>query len=277
MTDQAPEAAGQAEAPVSEGQAVWYESAPDEVKGYIQNKGWDDPFKAVSSYQELEKFRGANENELLRLPKDPDAEGAYDAIYTKLGRPDSVDGYEINIPENVTVDDARLNGAKELAHKLGLNQKQLQGIIDFDSQYYSQAQAQYEEQVAQQQEAEYNALRREWGSNADEREELSRRGLRSILPEGMDKESTLTKIEDAIGTAAMLKLFANVGDKMAREDRIHEAGNERPFGYTKEQASADKKALMSELSADEKRLSAYNQGKGADYDKMRRLNEIIAS
>ena len=84
MTEEAaPEAIGQVEesAPVSEGQAetTWYTGANDETVGYIQNKGWnDDPMKAVTSYQELEKFRGASEDQLIMFPKDVEAEGAFE-------------------------------------------------------------------------------------------------------------------------------------------------------------------------------------------------------
>ena len=288
MTDTAPEAAeGQATdvAPeAQEGQATtpetnetpWYETADDETKGYIQNKGWDDPLKAINAYKELEKFRGANENELLKLPKDAEAEGAFDEIYDKLGRPESADKYEIDLPEGIPVDEARLGAAKELAHKLGLNNAQLQALAEQDAQYMAQAMEAMETERAATQEAEYQALVKEWGSNANEREELARRGLKAMLPEGGDKEALSAAIEDAIGTAATLKLFANVGDKIGREAPINDGDNTRPFGYTSEQAAADRKTLMDEIKGDKERLDNYNKGIGPDVDKMQRLNKIIA-
>ena len=278
MTEQAPQVEGQAQvAPDTAGQAKWYDTAPDEVKGYIQNKGWDDPIKAVNSYQELEKFKGASEDQLLKLPKDPNAEGAFDAIYDKLGRPVAPDKYEIKLPEGVQVDEQRLNGAREIAHKLGLNQKQFEELAKFDAEYYSTSLKAMQEQNAQKQEADYQALVKEWGSNASEREELSRRGLRSVLPQGSNAEELTAAIEQAIGTANTLKLFANVGEKLSREDRINEPNGAKPFGYTAEQAKADRKTLMAELQADPVRLKAYNEGKGTDIEKMQRLNKIIAS
>ena len=53
----------------------------------------------------------------------------------------------------------------------------------------------------------------------------------------------------------------------------HDRG--RPFGYTPEQAKADRAALMSELSASPERLKNYNQGIGPDYDKMQRILKNI--
>ena len=272
-------------APVETGQASddtstqtnWYDSAPDEVKGYIQNKGWDDPVKAVTSYQELEKFRGASEDQLLKLPKDMAEEGALDTIYDRLGRPESADKYDVQFPEGLEVDSNRLSAYQEAAYNIGLSQKQFEALATIDAEYMSQASAAYAQERAAKQEAEYAALQKEWGGNAQEREELSRRGLRALLPDGADKDSLVSQIEDAIGTAATLKLFANAGEKLAREDKIHESGDDRPFGYTREQAVSDRRALMSELSADSKRLDNYNKGKGPDFDKMKRINKIISS
>lgn len=269
---------GQATAPEAvQGQAektsVWYDTAPDEMKGYIQNKAWDDPIKVVEAYQNLEKLRGVPEDRLLKLPKDGEP---MDAIWNKLGRPETPDKYEIKLPEDVgQLDENRVRAMKEVAHKLGITQKQLQGLAEIDAQYMTKAVQEYNTQLQQKQEIEYNNLVKEWGSNASEREELARRFVRSNMPDGLDKEETLTKIENAIGTANMLKLFANAGDKF-KEDRLPNSEGDRPFGYTREQAIADKKSLMGELKADKKRLDAYNRGVGADYEKMRKYQQIIA-
>lgn len=274
MTEEtAPVAEGQVAdaAPESEGQAVWYEGANDEVKGYIQNKGWDDPIKAVTSYQELEKFRGASESELLKLPKDGES---FDAVYDKLGRPESADKYEWQAPEDVSVDTGRLDTFKGIAHEAGLNNSQFENVVSKITEYESAVVAQMQEARSQEQAQQLDALKKEWGENFDERAELGRRFVRGNLPEG-DREEMLNSIENAIGTAAMLKLFANSGQGKG-EDRLPDTSGDRPYGYTKEQAMADKSALMSELKASPERLQAYNSANGADYDKMQRLNKLLA-
>jgi hypothetical protein len=266
---------GQAEQ--SSNDAAWYGTFDDELKGYIQNKGWDDPMKAVKSYQELEKFRGANEDQLLKLPSDPAAEGAYDEIWNKLGRPSDAKEYKVEFEGDIKVDDERLSKYADVAHKVGLTQSQFEALAKVDAEYMGAIQSAQLEQVQQKQEQEYQALRAEWGNNADEREELSRRGLKYVLPSGADADEMVAAIEQAIGTAATLKLFANVGERMAKEDRIPStADGDRPYGYTREQALADRRALMNELSGSPERLNVYNTGKGTDYEKMSRFNKIIA-
>ena len=134
---------------------------------------------------------------------------------------------------------------------------------------------QHQEAIEQQQTAELEALQKEWGGAFEERAELGRRFVRNNMPEGIDKEETLNKIEQAIGTANMLKLFGNAGAKFT-EDKVPTSEGDRPFGYSPEQAKADKAALMSELNGDPERLKVYNQGKGPDYDKMQRILKVIS-
>lgn len=281
MNATAPQAEGQAEAPEA-GQAIqpetkaWYDGYEfqEEDIGYIQNKGWDDPVKAISAYKNLEKFQGVPADQLIKLPKDVNQDGALDPVYDKLGRPESPDKYEISLPEGVQVDENRLNLAKEVGHKIGLNNKQIQALAEFDATYQQQAIEQHYKDVELKQAQELDALQKEWGKGFEERAELGRRFVRNNLPSGLDKEATLSAIEGAIGTAAMLKMFANAGDKF-REDSVPDSSGDRPFGYTREQALADRKSLMDELAGDKTRLATYNQGKGTDFEKMKKLNSII--
>ena len=277
--DNAPVQAGQA--PEGQGQqtqtAAWYEreGVSDEVKGYIQNKGWkDDPLKVVNAYQNLEKFHGVPPEQLIKLPKEGEP---LDDVYARLGRPEAPDKYEIKMPENIPADEQRLNGFREIAHKIGLNQKQVEALAQFDAEYMGSVITAHQAEAQQRQAAEMAGLKNEWGSAFEERSELGRRAVRAFLPEGVDKADFLTKIEDAIGPAAMLKMFSNIGQKIG-EDKIHEATpGDRPFGFTPEMAKARLEELKNELKGDKTRLDTYNQGKGKDYEEIKRLNALIHS
>jgi len=272
MTDQAPAATGQ---PDAQGQAKpWYDvdGATDELKGYVQNKGWDNPVKALTAYQNLEKYHGVPAEQIIKLPKDGEP---MDAVYNRLGRPESADKYEIKL-EGVQLDEARLGGFKEIAHKIGLNQSQVKALAEFDAGYLSKTMEGFQTQRMEQQKAEETELRREWGPVFEERSELGRRAVRAFAPEGQDKAEFLDKIEGAIGTKAMLKMFAKIGEGLGEAKIIDSGGGDRPFGYTVEQAKADRQTLMSELKGDKTRLDNYNKGVGTDVEKMNRLNKIIA-
>lgn len=270
---QTPEAQGETPATATH-EATWYDNAPDEVKGYIQNKGWDDPLKAVEGYKNLEQFHGVDPDRLLKLPKDGEP---MDEIYDRLGRPEDATGYEFSAPEGMEVDEGRLTGFKQKAHEIGINQAQFEQLAAWDAEFMNSAIAAANEAKAQQQEAELEAVKKEMGEGFQERAELGRRFIKNNLPSDVDKDGLLNAIEDAIGTGNMIRLFGNAGANSAGEDKVPDSGGDRPYGYTKEQAAADKSALMSELKADTARLEAYNKGVGADYDKMKRLNKLLSS
>jgi len=285
LTDEiAPEGTGQVAnaAPVDEGQAEeeqakeWYDGADEETIGYIQNKAWKSPLEAITSYKELETFRGASEDKLLFLPKDPEAEGAYDAIYTKLGRPETPDDYKVDIPEEMTIDENRMAMFKQEAHKQGLNDKAFNSFIKADAAYNAKVNEEIETELSKQQSIEVDQLKKDWGKGYEEKAELGRRFIRDNMPEGVDSKAMLNAIERAIGTGVTLRLFGNAGQQGTREDAISDSSGDRPFGYTKEQAIADKKVLMSEIQGDRTRLDNYNKGIGPDGAKMDKLQKIIA-
>ena len=280
----APTDAGQAPAaPVDGGQApatpetpaAWYGEATPETVGYIQNKGWDEPSKAIEAYQNLEKFQGVPADQLLKLPKEGEP---MDAVYDRLGRPESADAYEWDAPEGTQVDDAYLSAMKASAHAEGVSQKGFEAMANAHAEYEQKILESHHAEIAKQQEVEIAELKKEWGSGFEERAELGRRFIAKNLPDGMDKQEALNAIEKAIGSAAMLKMFANAGDSSnPKEDNIEHDTEGRRFGYTKEQAAADKTTLMAEISADRTRLDNYNNGIGPDIEKMQRLNKLIAS
>lgn len=266
MTNEAPADAGQAgnEQPA----ATWYAgfNLPDEDVGYIQNKGWDDPIKPFQAYKELEKLRGVPAEQLIKLPKDMADKEAMRQVYARLGMPESVDGYKYEAKENMDVE--RADYFKGVAHELGLNAQQFNALLDKAYEYETAAGQKYSESIKAQQESQMESLKKEWGNAFEERAELGRRAVKTFLPkEG--QEAILNTLEGSIGTAVMLKIFANIGEKLG-EDKIVESDS-RPFGQTTQQVKANIEQLKNEVKADPVRLANFNKGMGADYQRMQKL------
>jgi hypothetical protein len=258
-------------------QQNWYDGLPDEMKGYVQNKNWDTPLKAVESYRNLEKFQGADKNDILKLPKDENGEYVLDEVYAKIGRPETPEAYKIDGVPDFEFDKERLDLFKGIAHKAGLSQKQLAALVQADVEYNQKTFESYANDIKLKQEAELSELKKEWGAGYDERSELARRFINKNLPDGLNKEETLTKIEEAIGTKAMLKLFGNAGYAFKDDTVPHGANNSQTFGMTREQAIYEKSSLMAEIAADPARLKAFNEGKAtSDIEKVNRYNNLIA-
>lgn len=280
--DNTPPVQGQGGTEGGQVQAAWYEPfgfQPEDV-GYIQNKKWDNPAKLLTSYKELEKFHGVPADQILKLPKDQsDAEG-WNKVYSRLGRPETPDAYgEVKLPEGVKVqlDPNRVKWADSVVHKLGLTKAQRDTLIAETAQYESSTFENYSKDMQVKQEAELASLQKEWGSAYPEREELGKRAVRQFIPgDEATKGALLDKIESALGTATMLKLFSNIGEQMLEDKTPMGDTKERPFGSTPEMAMAEKQKLMNEIMVDKSRLATYNLGKGPDFEKMQNLLNIIA-
>lgn len=234
--------------PASEGAAgagaaaasPWYgANAPDEIKGFVQTKGWDTPDKAIKSYQNLETLLGQDKaGKALYLPKDDaDAEG-WAKVFDRLGRPSDPKGYELPKPDG---DDGKF--AEEMApvlHELGLTKRQAQALAQKWNERSARLNAELDAKAKADAEAQEAELRREWGSRFDA--ELAR-GKQAATAFGIDADM-LNAIEAAAGYGKTMKLFAAIGAKIGEDSFT--AGNGASGGMS----SAAGKVRMEQLSKD---------------------------
>lgn len=111
--------------------ANWTDGFSDDLKGFVELKGFKGPDAVADAYRNLEKLRGVPEERLLRLPeKMDDAEGMA-SVYDRLGRPEAPDKYTRAVPEGF--DDGVFKAIAAEAHKAGLTDKQFatmqQGLV----------------------------------------------------------------------------------------------------------------------------------------------------
>ena len=98
------------------------------------------------------------------IPTNNSTEEHWDEVYDKLGRPESAEKYCLDAKsEVVNFDEAAIKSFAEQSHKLGLNNKQAQGILEFykNNMEGTAQQAKIDTETAQAQ-AEQE-LRQEWG------------------------------------------------------------------------------------------------------------------
>lgn len=248
----------------------WQASMTDDQRAYIKNKGWADKdpaqamLRTVDSYRNLEKFAGGAKN-LVEIPGEDADDDARNQFYSKLGRPDSAENYGIELPDG---GDKEMHGwFQETAHKYGLTVEQAKGVF---GDYQEMAGARIEGMEAatrEQGEADIKALKSEWGQGYEGKIDAGQRAVAALGYE----EAELTTLENKLGTAEMLKLFARMGDKMGEESfaggpRSNNAG----FGLT----PADAKAQLADLKLDEGFMSKYLAGDKDAVAKRTRLMEI---
>lgn len=243
----------------------WYDGFSDEDIGLIQNNKWEEsPAGLMEGYNGLLKLRGVPADQLIKVPGADDADG-WNGLYDKLGRPESADKYEFTPAEGAEYDDGRVKGFAEVAHKYGLNQEQAAGIVaDVFAQEAQMIEAANKEREVQSQ-ADLANLKSELGSAYEERVELGRRFVRDVVPGASDDEKAVIvdKIEQAIGTANLIRMFGEAGFKANKgESRFVESSSATTqFGMTPEQAKAEIQTMRTDPEISKKVMTPGSKEK----------------
>lgn len=148
--------------PVAE--ATWRDSLPDDLRSNTSLEKFSDVSTLAKSYINAEQMIGKDK---MVVPGDNTTEDEWNDIYTKLGRPESADGYdlELALEEGEVVDNQLFTSFKDAAHKHGLSPRQAQGLLDFYNNISTQALEEQSNLGALAQEQSSRELREEWGRN----------------------------------------------------------------------------------------------------------------
>nr|BAR37192.1 putative protease [uncultured Mediterranean phage uvMED] len=153
------------------------------------------------------------------IPTNNSTEEAWSEVYDKLGRPESADKYSLDAKsEVVNLDETAIKSFAEQSHKLGLNNKQAQGILEFykNNMEGTAQQSKIDTETAQAQ-AEQQ-LRQEWGRDFEGKvKQAGALAKANINPEVLDMTlSNGTRLGDH---PEIIKGFAKIAGMM-QEDKI---------------------------------------------------------
>ena len=155
----------------------------------------------------------------VAVPNKNSTEDQWNEVYSKLGRPESADKYALNIEsEAVAMDEGAIKSFAEQSHKLGLNNTQAQGILEFykNNMESNMQRATVDTETAQAQ-AE-TELRAEWGKEFDSNvSKASALAKANMNPEILDLQmQDGTRIGDH---PEIIKGFAKIAS-MLSEDKL---------------------------------------------------------
>ena len=153
------------------------------------------------------------------IPTNNSTEEAWSEVYDKLGRPESADKYSLDAKsEVVNLDENAIKSFAEQSHKLGLNNKQAQGILEFykNNMEGTAQQSKIDTETAQAQ-AEQQ-LRQEWGRDFEGKvKQAGALAKANINPEVLDMTlQNGTRLGDH---PEIIKGFAKIAGMM-QEDKI---------------------------------------------------------
>ena len=264
----APEAAPAA-AEVEIASPSWTEGLAEDAQGYVENKGWKGADQMLDSYRNLEKAMGAPGESVLTLPKDADDSEAWGAVYSKLGRPEYAAGYELSGPE---VPEGGIDLTPDLAnwaHEAGLSKTQAQSIYAKYNGRLEEATQQFEQERAERNASDEQALRKEWGNAW---EENIAAGTRFRQKFGLD-DAKMDKLESALGLRGLLELSAEIGRGLGEHQGMP-TGDDTGAGSTFAMTPAAAKAKISDLLLDGDFMGKYVDGNPEAKARMTRLHAI---
>ena len=153
------------------------------------------------------------------VPNQNSNEDHWNEVYDKLVRPQTPDKYKFEIKSDVVpFEETSIKQFAENAHKLGLNNKQAQGILEFYKNNVEQSAKQSQIDIETSQAQSQQQLRQEWGRAYDEK--LTK--AKSIAQANFSKELLNTQLNDGTvlgDNPEIIKGFANIANLLS-EDKI---------------------------------------------------------
>lgn len=245
--------------------STWTEGFNDDLKNYVQTKGFQNPQAAVEAFRGLEKLRGVPQERLLKLPETAE-DIAWNDVYSKLGKPDSPDGYGLQAGEGS--DGAFANWAKDTFHKANLTTQQAHNIINAFSDYMNgksvDKQEAYKTEVANQE----IALKKDWGSAYHQNIAAAQRTAQTFQIPG----EAIDALEQAVGFDGTMKLLHKIGEGLG-EARFVSGESSKGFGDTILTPDAAK-AKISELKGDPEFVKKYTSNDPTAKKKMSDLHRM---
>lgn len=195
---------------------TWKEAISEEYRSNPNIEKFTELDALAKSYINAVSMIGTDK---IPLPGKTATDEQWNEVYNKLGRPESPDKYALELKTDVApIDENVIKGFAQNAHKLGLNNKQAQGILEFYKQTLEGSAKEMSVNMETAQAEATNMLRSEWGKSYDE----NLRKASSVAQTYLEPELLDTQLRDGsrLGdNPKIIKAFANIANLLS-EDKI---------------------------------------------------------
>ena len=205
-----------------------------DAQALINERKYRTPNDLAKAYMNLEKLTHVPAEQIIKLPKGDDPK-AWNEVYTRLGRPEKADGYNLPVPEGQ--DGAFAKTAAEWFHDAGVTQAGATRLATKWNEFQAAQQKQQTDQLAARDLEQVNALKSEWGANY---ERLAGQVDKAAETFGMTPEQ-LAALKQVMGPKEAMQFMQNIGSKLGVEDGQFHDG-QTPTGFNNmspEQAQAE--------------------------------------
>lgn len=241
----------------------WKTGLSDDLRQYIDTKGFKDPGTLADGYRNLERLRGVPSERLVTVPDRHDDEPGWTAAFNRMGRPEKADGY--NIPITDDSQKAYVAEVQKIFHESGLTVRQAE-ILNTKMNQYVETQKTVQT-TAQQTQAtqEESALKGEWGVAFDQNINLGRQAAKTF---GLTTEK-IDAIQKVLGFKDTVKLFHQIGSKLGEADFVTGQGPDGKGALTPDQA----KGKIEQKKVDTNFWKRYLDGEGSAMEEMEQLHK----
>lgn len=196
----------------------WKEGIPEEFRGDPALGVIPDVPTLVKNYIHAQKSLGKKG---VPLPNQHSTAEERQAFFQQLGLPQSLDTYDVNLPEDMSFNDGFLSAFKEQAFQANILPEQANALLTWYNKANAEAleAAMTEEKLNQQ--AELQALKQEWGQEYNQKLQLAKAVLNKT---GLNEVNTWLEQTGLDNSSMMIKLLAAIGGIM-KEDGVVDLGN----------------------------------------------------
>jgi len=198
----------------------WKVSLSDDVKADKSLENIKDINALAKSYIHAQKMVGSDK---IPVPNKFATEDDWNAVYEKLGRPKTADGYKFDLPQDKQVDEVSLKEFSSQAHKLGLLPSQAQGMVKFYNEITAKSLQDADSKALTARETSTKELKQEWGQAFDQKVSQAATLAKSVgATELLDTNlADGTKLGDH---PVMIKAFAELANKMGEDSIVQASG-----------------------------------------------------
>ncbi len=212
------------------------------IKGLDQFKN-EEVFKLAKSYRETERW--ATSAEKFALPKEGSPQEAWDALYNKIGRPSTPEGYKLPVTEGG--DPKLIDAFKGAVFKSGVTQAGAENLYSWFNEQVNAIEAQQEADKQAAFNEQKAALQQEWGKDAVRNADLADRGVNVAIKmmglEGKDADSVQEKLESALGLIPAAKFMMALTEISGRTSDSFEGDGQKAGGEIPQSAALAQKQI----------------------------------
>lgn len=201
----------------------WYEKAPQGYEVPDGLKTAPDFWNLVKMTANAQKKLGYPAESLLVKPSKDWKEDQWNDFFSKAGRPESPDKYELDVQQDKYTPES-LSEFKQIAHKAGLLPNQVKAVMGYYEQLQGKISEAQKTTEQQQKESAKRELETEWGSKFEQNLQAAQKFVKTFADD-KDKDVLFGKLGD---DPQLLRVLANAASVMRNDALVGTGVDENP-------------------------------------------------